>query len=145
MTFRRCHFQGHFHQRKCLISDWNITEACSLGSNKQYSTIGSDNGLAPSRRQAIIWTLVLLFSIDVFLTLSYIIFILTGPLGTWTLAISSLLFGSQGMDFILYVPLKQEHISCLTWKQLDTHGSVHRTVATDALLKHQGMSIHRVD
>ena len=25
------------------------------GSNKQYSSIGSDNGLAPTRRQAIIW------------------------------------------------------------------------------------------
>ena len=27
-----------------------------LGPNRQYVTIGSDNGLAPSRRQAIIWT-----------------------------------------------------------------------------------------
>ena len=26
------------------------------GSNKQYSSIGSDNGLVPARRQAIIWT-----------------------------------------------------------------------------------------
>ena len=25
------------------------------GSNQQYSIIGSDNGLAPTRRQAIIW------------------------------------------------------------------------------------------
>ena len=29
---------------------------CSLGSNLQYTGIGSDNGLAPTRRQAIIWT-----------------------------------------------------------------------------------------
>ena len=29
---------------------------CSLGSNWQYGRIGSDNGLAPTRRQAIIWT-----------------------------------------------------------------------------------------
>ena len=29
---------------------------CSLGSNWQYVSIGSDNGLAPSRWQAIIWT-----------------------------------------------------------------------------------------
>ena len=29
---------------------------CSQGSNEQYSSNGSDNGLAPSRRQAIIWT-----------------------------------------------------------------------------------------
>ena len=31
-------------------------EFCSQGSNYQYSSIGSDNGLAPARRQAIIWT-----------------------------------------------------------------------------------------
>ena len=29
---------------------------CSLRSNWQYVSIGSDNGLAPFRRQAIIWT-----------------------------------------------------------------------------------------
>ena len=28
---------------------------CSLGSSRQYTIIGSDNGLAPNRRQAIIW------------------------------------------------------------------------------------------
>ena len=33
-----------------------ITDICSLGSNQQYSIIGSDDGLAPSRWQAIIWT-----------------------------------------------------------------------------------------
>ena len=31
-------------------------ELCSTGSNEQYSSIGSDNGLAPTKRQAIIWT-----------------------------------------------------------------------------------------
>ena len=29
---------------------------CSSKSNQQFSSIGSDNGLAPARRQAIIWT-----------------------------------------------------------------------------------------
>ena len=29
---------------------------CSLGLSRQYVIIGSDNGLAPNRRQAIIWT-----------------------------------------------------------------------------------------
>ena len=33
----------------------NFTEVCSYGSNWQYPSIGSDNGLAPNRRQAIIW------------------------------------------------------------------------------------------
>ena len=31
---------------------WNV---CSLESNLQYVIIGSDNGLAPNSRQAIIW------------------------------------------------------------------------------------------
>ena len=31
---------------------WSFSE----GSNQQYSSIGSDNGLAPTRRQAIIGT-----------------------------------------------------------------------------------------
>ena len=29
---------------------------CSLWSNWQYGSIGSDNGLAPARREAIIWS-----------------------------------------------------------------------------------------
>ena len=36
--------------------DQNSIEVCSLQSNWQYSNIGLDNGLAPTRRQAIIWT-----------------------------------------------------------------------------------------
>ena len=31
-------------------------EVCSLVWNWQYPNIGSDNGLAPTKRQAIIWT-----------------------------------------------------------------------------------------
>ena len=33
---------------------------CSLGSNWQYESIGSDNGLAPNKRQAIIWSNVIM-------------------------------------------------------------------------------------
>ena len=33
-----------------------MTEMCSLWSNWQYVIIGSGNGLAPNRRQALIWT-----------------------------------------------------------------------------------------
>ena len=32
-------------------------EVCSLGSNYQYSSIGSDDGLVHVRQQAIIWTI----------------------------------------------------------------------------------------
>ena len=34
---------------------WNFTEVCSAGSNRQEVGIGSGNGLAPNRRQAITW------------------------------------------------------------------------------------------
>ena len=34
----------------------NLIQIYYLGSNWQYVSIGSDNGLAPSRRQAIIWS-----------------------------------------------------------------------------------------
>ena len=33
-----------------------LAEVCSYGSNWQQVSIGSGNGLAPNRRQAIIWT-----------------------------------------------------------------------------------------
>ena len=46
----------HFHEWNILYFDSNFIEVCSWGSNWQYSSIGSDNGLAPIRRQAIIWT-----------------------------------------------------------------------------------------
>ena len=34
----------------------NFTTICSWGSNRQYTSIASDNGLAPNSHQAIIWT-----------------------------------------------------------------------------------------
>ena len=43
-------------EKKSLYSDINFIEVCSQWSNWQNVTIGSDNGLAPNRRQAIIWT-----------------------------------------------------------------------------------------
>ena len=45
-----------FHEWKCLNSDLNFTEFCFWRSNYQYFSIGAENGLAPNRRQAIIWT-----------------------------------------------------------------------------------------
>ena len=54
-TFNRRHIQTYFLQWKCLNFDSNFTAVCSSGSNYQYSSIGSDNGLATTRQQAIIW------------------------------------------------------------------------------------------
>ena len=54
--FGRRHFQIQIRQWKCFNYDKNFTEICSLVSNQEYSSIGSDNGLALKRRQAIIWT-----------------------------------------------------------------------------------------
>ena len=36
--------------------DQDFTEVYSQGSSQQYSSIGLDNGLAPVRPQAIVWT-----------------------------------------------------------------------------------------
>ena len=44
-----------FSWTKILELRLNFPEVCSQGSNYQYSSTGSDNGLAPTRRQAIIW------------------------------------------------------------------------------------------
>ena len=54
--FSRRHFQIHFLQWKCMNFAYIFIEVCSLGSNKKYSSIGSDNGLTPTRRQVIFWT-----------------------------------------------------------------------------------------
>ena len=54
--FFRRHFQMDFLEWKCVDFDYDFTEVCSNGTNLQYTSIGLDNGLAPARRQAIIWT-----------------------------------------------------------------------------------------
>ena len=46
----------HFHEWKILCFGSNFTEVCSQGSNKQFCSVGSGNGLAPDRWQAITWT-----------------------------------------------------------------------------------------
>ena len=48
-------FERIFLNENVIISI-KISLKSSQGSNYQYSRIGSDNGLAPTRRQAIIWT-----------------------------------------------------------------------------------------
>ena len=54
--FHRWYNQMHFQEWKCLNFDWNFIKVWSQGSNWQYSSIVSDDGLAPNRPQAIIWT-----------------------------------------------------------------------------------------
>ena len=54
--FRRRHFQTHFLEWKLSYFNSNFTEICSQRFNCQYANIGSDNGLARSRPQAIMWT-----------------------------------------------------------------------------------------
>ena len=53
--FFRQHFQTNFLEWKLSYFYSNFTEICSQGSNYHYANIGSDDGLAPNRRQAIIW------------------------------------------------------------------------------------------
>ena len=54
--FRRRYIRMHFLEWKCMSFTDDFTAICSWGSDKQYSIIGSDNSLAPTRREAIIWT-----------------------------------------------------------------------------------------
>ena len=49
-------FQVHFPEWKCINFHKDFTKVYSQWSNQQYSSISSDNGLAPTRRQAIIWS-----------------------------------------------------------------------------------------
>ena len=55
-TISQTIFSSAFPWMKTFQFQINFTEICSLGSNRQYGSIGSDNGLAPNRRQVIIWT-----------------------------------------------------------------------------------------
>ena len=45
----------HFLEPKYMNFKYTFIEISSLGSNWQYVSIVSNNGLAPSRRQVIIW------------------------------------------------------------------------------------------
>ena len=54
--FRDDIFKYIFFEWKLSYFDSDFTEICSQWSNWQYSTIGSDNSLAPNRRPPIIWT-----------------------------------------------------------------------------------------
>ena len=45
-----------FLEWKYMNFEQYFNDISSLGSNKQYTSIGSDNGLSPGRRQAIIRT-----------------------------------------------------------------------------------------
>ena len=45
----------HFFHWKLLYFDSIFTEICPHGPNWQYGSFGSDNGIVPKRRQAIIW------------------------------------------------------------------------------------------
>ena len=50
-------FSNPFYEWECGSFALDFIEICSEVSILQYSSIiGPDNGLAPSRRQAIIWT-----------------------------------------------------------------------------------------
>ena len=54
--FGRRQLQMHFLEWKWQNTDSIFIEICSQISNVWYTSIGSGNGLAPNRRQAIAWT-----------------------------------------------------------------------------------------
>ena len=49
-------FSNKLFCMKIVVFDSNFTEMSSQGSNSQYASTGSDNGLVLNRRQAIIWS-----------------------------------------------------------------------------------------
>ena len=49
-------FQMDFLEWKCMNFDEKLLWSLFLGVQLAISQLGSDNGLAPTRRQAIIWT-----------------------------------------------------------------------------------------
>ena len=97
----------------------------------KLTTIGSDDGLSPDWRQAIIWTNAGIVLIE--------------PLGTNS---------SETLVEIYIFSFKKMHLKLSNWqlclglnvlthKQLERNGCIPSTVATDALvLKHQAISIH---
>ena len=50
-------FKRIFVEWKLSYFGSNFTEICSQGSNYQYTSIGSDDGLAPNRRPAFAWVI----------------------------------------------------------------------------------------
>ena len=54
--FQTAFANGFSGIRKSMYFDYNFIEVCSYGSYWYYSSFGSDNGLAPTRWHAIIWT-----------------------------------------------------------------------------------------
>ena len=57
LRFCRRYFQCHFLEWKLLyFFSLNFTEICYQRPNWQYTSIGSDDGLAPIKRQNILWT-----------------------------------------------------------------------------------------
>ena len=55
LPFYRKYFWINFLALKLLYLDPNLSDISSRFCKRQYASNGSDNGLAPSRRQAIIW------------------------------------------------------------------------------------------
>ena len=51
----RRQFHMHILEWKCIDFSYNLTEVYSQRCNYQYSSIGSDDDLAPTREQTIIW------------------------------------------------------------------------------------------
>ena len=63
------HFKVHFLEWKPLDFKEDFTDICSLWSNQQNGSIDSDNGLAPTRQQAIVWTNVGMLSSCIYASL----------------------------------------------------------------------------
>ena len=59
----------HFVEWKCFNSDQDFTEVYSEESNLKNAIIASDDGLAPNRLEAIIWTNAGVFYLRIYASL----------------------------------------------------------------------------
>ena len=130
----------NFRSRKCI---WKcplvklIEAKRHIYASVNWATIGSDDGFSPVQRQAIIKTN------DGEL--------LIGLLETNFNKIGNKIEQFSFKELYLKMPSAKWQPFCisinvLTHKQLETHGCILSTVATDALvLKHQAISIRSVD
>ena len=55
-TISQTTFSNTYWWIKHFYFNFNFAEVCSQGSNGQYGSISSGNGLVPNRQQAITWT-----------------------------------------------------------------------------------------
>ena len=120
--FGRRHFQMYFLKLKWQNFDANITEIYSQESGWQWANIGSGNGLAPNRRQAIICS-----------SLTHIYAAHGGDVGMWGTLIYIYIY------IYIYVTVLSYHVckwSSALWSDGHIRLFTHYTTSLSSLFRH---------